>query len=218
MTSYVTITDGEIDPESPITTTLMTKMRDNAIAIAEGTSPAPSVDKAVGANRVHLVTKTASASASLDFTTEIDGTYDRYEFDLIDLVPATNAVLLYTRLSINDGSAWLTTGYDHSHDGITSGATINTGQATADSKIIIAGALSSNADYPMNGSVKINGLTDTRYHSVAGETWFKNSTNDANKVQFIGQTALVAANAIQFYYSSGNMASGRIALYGIRSL
>jgi len=43
MTAYNTIADSDIDPESPITTTLMTRLRDNAIAIAEGTSPAPPV-------------------------------------------------------------------------------------------------------------------------------------------------------------------------------
>lgn len=41
MTSYTAILNGEIDPESPITTSLMTKLRDNPIAIAEGATGAP---------------------------------------------------------------------------------------------------------------------------------------------------------------------------------
>ena len=43
MTTYSTITDGQIDQDSPITQPLMTALRDNPIAIAEGSSGSPSV-------------------------------------------------------------------------------------------------------------------------------------------------------------------------------
>lgn len=43
MTTYTTIADADIDPESPGTTTLFTRMRDNPIAITEGAGGAPSV-------------------------------------------------------------------------------------------------------------------------------------------------------------------------------
>ena len=43
MTAYVTIADSEIDPDSPITTGLKTKERDNPIAITEGSSGAPKI-------------------------------------------------------------------------------------------------------------------------------------------------------------------------------
>ena len=42
MTSYVAVTSGEIDADSPITADLMSKLRDNPIAIAEGASTVPS--------------------------------------------------------------------------------------------------------------------------------------------------------------------------------
>lgn len=41
MTSYITINNTEIDPDSPITADLMTKLRDNPIAMAEGASGSP---------------------------------------------------------------------------------------------------------------------------------------------------------------------------------
>ena len=44
MTTYTTIADADIDPESPGTTTLFTRLRDNPIAITEGASGAPNVD------------------------------------------------------------------------------------------------------------------------------------------------------------------------------
>lgn len=46
MTTYTAITAGEIDSDSPITTGLMTKMRDNPIAITEGSTGAPKIQKA----------------------------------------------------------------------------------------------------------------------------------------------------------------------------
>lgn len=45
MTTYVAIADADVDPESPITTTLLTRMRDNAIAIGEADSTAPDTAK-----------------------------------------------------------------------------------------------------------------------------------------------------------------------------
>ena len=41
MTTYTTIPDSDIDPESPITSTLITRLRDNAIAIGERDSSVP---------------------------------------------------------------------------------------------------------------------------------------------------------------------------------
>jgi hypothetical protein len=43
MTTYTAIPDSDIDPESPGTTTLFTRLRDNPIAITEGASGAPSI-------------------------------------------------------------------------------------------------------------------------------------------------------------------------------
>jgi hypothetical protein len=43
MTTYALIDNTEVDPESPITTSLVTRLRDNFLAIAEGDSSAPSI-------------------------------------------------------------------------------------------------------------------------------------------------------------------------------
>jgi len=43
LTAYTVIADSEIDPESPGTTTLFTKLRNNPIAISEGSSGAPPI-------------------------------------------------------------------------------------------------------------------------------------------------------------------------------
>jgi hypothetical protein len=43
MATYTAITDAEIDQDSPITQTLMTKYRDNLIAVTEGDASAPKI-------------------------------------------------------------------------------------------------------------------------------------------------------------------------------
>lgn len=43
MTDYNPIGNNEVDPESPITSSLMIRLRDNPIAIAEGDASAPSI-------------------------------------------------------------------------------------------------------------------------------------------------------------------------------
>ena len=44
MADYTTITDAQVDPEAPITSELMSALRDNPIAIAEGAAGAPRVE------------------------------------------------------------------------------------------------------------------------------------------------------------------------------
>ena len=50
MTTYSTITDGQIDQDSPITQPLLTALRDNPIAIAEGAAGAPSILAGIASN------------------------------------------------------------------------------------------------------------------------------------------------------------------------
>lgn len=45
MATYTTITDAEIEPEKPVTTSLMNRLRDNPLAIAEGASGAPRIQQ-----------------------------------------------------------------------------------------------------------------------------------------------------------------------------
>jgi len=53
MTAYVTIADSDIDPDSPLTTSLLTALRDNPTAITEGSAGAPNIQlSAMAANSV----------------------------------------------------------------------------------------------------------------------------------------------------------------------
>jgi len=56
---------------------------------------------------LHLIqTQVASTSATIDFTTGLDGTYNEYLFSLSSIIPATNATVLNMRISTDAGSTW----------------------------------------------------------------------------------------------------------------
>ena len=81
MTSYVAIPNGDTDQDSPITQPLMTALRDNPIAIAEGDDPAPRIlgeaagrDSSVAARRLPVVTVAAGAVLSFQGQGRVDGT------------------------------------------------------------------------------------------------------------------------------------------------
>ena len=57
-----------------------------------------------GSSLVLLSTQTASSSATIDFTSNIDSTYDSYVFKFINMHPATNSVEFSFNMSTDSGS------------------------------------------------------------------------------------------------------------------
>ena len=55
MTTYTAIADSDVDPESPGTTTLFTRLRDNPLAIQENNASAPNVAYAVAAGNSQTI-------------------------------------------------------------------------------------------------------------------------------------------------------------------
>ena len=84
MTTYTAIPNGDIDPDSPITTGLMTLMRDNPIAITEGSAGAPNITNAAMAaavvDRAVLSTAVATQAGSPGASTTTPVVMDAYSF------------------------------------------------------------------------------------------------------------------------------------------
>lgn len=66
MTTYSTITNGQIDQDSPITQPLMTALRDNPTAIAEGATGAPRIYGNAAATLFEVPILTVSAANTHD--------------------------------------------------------------------------------------------------------------------------------------------------------
>lgn len=114
MADYTTITDAQVDPEAPITSELMSALRDNPIAIAEAAATAPKIDPRAMDN---VLAGPSSASISVTpstttvFTvTDLDDAEVLYATGIIELAMAPNGQTqtgtLFYQLSKTNGSTW----------------------------------------------------------------------------------------------------------------
>ena len=173
------------------------------------------------AGMVLIQTQTASASATLDFTTGLNDTYDDYLVIVSNLAPATDDVQFQMQVGTGGGPTWQTTLYQTSYTLHVNGSASNLGS-------------SSLANMHMAASTATDGVGNASGEHWSGQIWFDNP--DAAKFQqfrFQGSYVRAASNHIcsvagaggwfsaaaitglRFKFSSGNIASGRISLYGI---
>lgn len=193
------------------TTHYMTPER-TAQAIAALT-PTPTMDWEL------IASTTASAAASIAFTSGIDSTYRNYLFVLDNVYPATNAVLFHMEVSTDAGSTWKQTSYlssvfAHMSDGTTGNTAVTT-------------------------SVR---LSHTQLSNTAGSGWSghvllpnPSSASNFKQIKFNGSylqtgaliqdfvdgggvwaSATTAINAIRFIMGAGNI-NGTASMYGIRN-
>ena len=65
MTTYTAIANSEVDTDSPITESLMTRLRDNPLAQAEGSAGAPKIASAAFSDNTLAAAKLVNASVTL---------------------------------------------------------------------------------------------------------------------------------------------------------
>lgn len=194
--------------------------------IAEGATGAPEVKAVTGASVVLIQSQTASASATINFTTGIDSTYDHYEFRLTNVIPATNNASVGVTLSTDGGSTYRSTSGDYQYAIMSRGGdgVDYSGSSAVDTKISVGPAAS-------------NGLLSTGAGVSAVIRMFNPSSTTLRKqFQYEGfaegtlalatfsggassNVAVLASNdvdAVQFGMTTGNIASGVFALYGIK--
>lgn len=111
MTTYTAIANTAIDADSPITTGLMTLMRDNPIAIAEGASGAPRNAEASLASELYATGSSGSFSGSgtATLTATVDTeSYLENHFFLSNMVAVsgTGTPSATVAFSNNGGSSW----------------------------------------------------------------------------------------------------------------
>lgn len=223
MTTYTVIPDSDIDPESPLTTGLMTLLRDNPIAISEGASGAPIVKGVAGGSVVLLASKVASNSAQLDFTEFNNTLFDAYLFLLAAIRPATNNVELRLRVSV-DGGASYAAGAVYNHFGTRANATPANAAygASGTTQISLSGllGLSNAASDALGGQVCLFDPAGsvTKRMGVGVDTVFVDQANVIYSAKGGGAflTTGTAVNAARFIMGSGNITAGIINMYGFR--
>jgi hypothetical protein len=174
-----------------------------------------------------ISSQTASNSASISFTSGLTSTYKAYKFVFVNIHPQNGAEEDFLfQTSTNGGSSYgvtctstYFTAYHHEGDAY-QGLTYDTGNDLAQSTSFqkLADNTNNNDDGSVSGNLELFNPSSTTYvkHFI-GRTisMAENPLNyDAYMAGYFNTTS--AINAIQFKFSSGNIADGKIYMYGIK--
>jgi hypothetical protein len=176
-----------------------------------------------GGGLVLLEQHTASNSADLEFTTALSSTYDVYQVEFVALVPATTSVNLWMRVATS-GTAWDTAAnYSWANARfIYVGTTTNGGSGASNStQIVLHTGSAELTNVANNGGV--SGFLKLYNWNIGGA--FPHLTGEFDAVYatpielggVVGGTYQITTPivAFQFLFSSGNIVSGTVRVYGL---
>ncbi len=173
-----------------------------------------------------ISSQTASASASLSFTTGLDSTYKAYKFVFSNIHPATDNVNFTFNLSTDAGSNYNVTKTTtffralHNEDDATTGLAYVTANDLAQSTSfqLLGFNLGNDNDQSLSGSLTLFNPSSTVFvkHFIAriNEIFAGDGSGDRFSAGYGNTTS--AVNAVRFQMSSGNIDEGTIYLYGIK--
>ena len=177
-------------------------------------------------NLTLLTTVTASSSATLDFTSSINSTYNSYVFKYIDIHPASIQQLT---VNFRDGGSDFdatktTTAFNpyHNEDGTDGSVSYRTawdlGQSTSDQ--IIAQELGNGNDECASGFMYLYEPSSTSKvkHFIGTTNYYQQfGATGSFGVQYGGYcNTTTAIDGVRFKMSSGNIDSGTIKMYGVK--
>ena len=171
-----------------------------------------------------ISSQTASASASLSFTTGIDSTYRTYLFKFINIHPATYSDFTFN-MSTDGGSSYnvtkTTTFFRGWHLEDDSGANLvyetSWDLAQSTNYHIISAGQGNDNDSSTNGTLHLYNPSSNIYvkHFTSNVSNVYSSYSNMNIFTAGYGNTTSAVNAIDFKMSSGNIDSGTIHMYGI---
>lgn len=164
-----------------------------------------------------LESKTASSSASLDFTSCISSSYDVYMIEINDLLPSTNGAALGFRFSTNGGSSYVATAYNWSALAAAAGGAGGNGSTSDVKGYFSSNQSSASGNYAHSGIYYFfNPLGTTNYKTIRGTGVGMTSTSSlVTWTNFVTNPITTAVNTFQIIASAGNLASGKARCYGI---
>jgi len=175
-----------------------------------------------------LETQTASSSATLSFTDNIDDTYKEYVFKFYNMHPATDEVIFQFQGNAAGGSGYNETitssffrAYNYESSGSPTVAYYTSGdqaQGTAFQYITGGTAVGNDNDQCCSGTLHLYDPSSTtfvkHFMSISNTIGPTNYTMNDFSAGYFNTTS--AIDEIQFKFSSGNIDSGKIKLYGLK--
>ncbi len=179
----------------------------------------------IGGAMTLISEQTASGSATIDFTSGIDSTYDSYVFKFINIHPATDNVLLQFNMSTDGGSNYNVTKTSayfsayHNEAGNSTGLGYVTAHdlAQSTSNQTLIAEIGNDNDQSVSSYLQIFNPSSTTFvkHFISSSTVSAYHEYMVNSyVAGYGNTTS-SINAVRFQMSSGNIDSGVIKLYGV---
>ena len=187
----------------------------------------PFSSNATGTGSLTLISsQTASASASISFTSGIDSTYDEYIFKFINIHPSTDNVNFEFNMSTDNGSNYNVTktttffqaqqsesGTGDSLDYVTS-----KDLAQSTSYQIIGDGVGNDNDESTSGYLHLFNPSSTTFikHFIASanDYYYNNYTLNKYVAGYANTSSQI--NSIDFKFSSGNIDDGTILMYGVK--
>ena len=173
----------------------------------------------------YIASVTASASATVSFTTGIDATYNEYQFHFVNMHPASDGVDFTFQVNASGLTGFnetITSSYfmaEHTESDSWTNFSYNTlrDQAQGTSYQHMTHQLGADADQALSGVLTLYAPSSTTYVKH-----FVSNTNAANAYD-ISQNAYAAGyinttnaiDEISFKMSSGNIDAGTIHMYGV---
>jgi len=177
---------------------------------------------------VLLSEQTASASASISFTSGIDSTYPIYKFEFINIHPATDDVIFHFQGNASGGSGYNETitstiynAYNREDDGGTVFGYMPTlDQAQGTSYHTFAEGLGNDNDHSLTGTLQLfnpSSTTFVKHFIFRGSVSYNEGSAPAARDHYVAGyfNTTTAITRVQFKMSGGNIDSGVIKLYGI---
>jgi hypothetical protein len=171
-----------------------------------------------GGGPVLLNTLTASSSANLQDTTSFTNAYKKYRIELINLIPATAGKQL--QLTVKEGGSFQTSGYNCCHLQ-TNNAAVAEGQSTTWLPLTEVDTFGpTNATPGLSGWVEFNDPSAAAKCQMVGDTGYYSHNNGGalKSARLICGGHFDTSGAVtgfQVAFSSGNITSGLIKVYGI---
>jgi hypothetical protein len=174
----------------------------------------------------YIASVTASASATVSFTTGIDATYNEYQFHMMNMHPATDQALFSFQVNATDGADFndslITSSAFETFNGEVSGNSLeyrtpgDLAQQALFQQLSTSGC-SNDADHAMNGILTLYAPSSTTYvkHFTAKSqfTTGSNYSTTSFVAGYINDTT--AIDEISFKFSTGNIDAGTIHMYGV---
>jgi hypothetical protein len=191
--------------------------------LSQGGSNAPAWAEAGGGAWNLIGTSEASSSASLTIT-GINSTYDTYGVAVSSLIPATNNVDFYLR--VGDSSGIDSGGSDyayHASGGRAGASTARTAFSDSAAQIALKltgdgiqnSATSAGSGFGMMAFLH-NPSDSAVVTSLSGTYWYIATSLNGDGGSFgANRSAVIAHDRIQVFFSSGDIASGRLSVWGI---